>query len=831
MQRHTESVRDERGTRWLDNLAQDIRFAIRQYARTPWSTATIVLLLSLGIAANAWMFTLVDYLQFSPGPSIARDASLVRIRGITYARGGEFIRLLSVAELGDYRARRDVFAGVAGLSQRGEAVVRMANVEPSNEGIQYTTSGYLGLLGVKPELGTVLPAEDDAVNAGTPSAFLSYAYWRSRLGGADIVGQQLQIGDGSVTIVGVAPPGFDAAASSSTPRVSVWLSLSASRVIAPHNPLSRDDATFYAVARLAKGVSIDRAEALASTIGTQAAARWTTERVTTTSDVVRLRKNNRDAVSVRGNSELLIIAMFAAVTLLIAAVIGTNISALFLARAVARQREIGVRLSLGATRARLIRQLLTESTLLGAAAGAVGLGLFAAAIRVVNTMMREDRVYLSAWPLAATLLFALIVGVLFGLSPALHATRASVFEAMKGSSASGTRATRGQRRLVIAQIALSQPLLVGVGLLVTSIVEADRARARGDFDARIVEIEVSTPNPRNADDTRGISIAEQGIVLLSGIAGVERASAATGWTSGGDFEVQADDAAGIAPTVFRARTHPVAAGYFDAMGARVTRGREFDRTDVLGTPGTAVIGSDLAMRLYGTANPVGRTLRCAGRCGSESELVIIGVVDAEGSAAITRDGGDHVFVALSQKKYFQDPRFVVRVSTDGAAMINPLRTRLRETFPDLPIQRATTRAAEDLRHRRENALTAGAATAGGLLALVLAAIGLYAIVSFAVQQRLREIGVRIALGAGPSQVVRHFFRDGFIVSIAGCAIGLPASVFAIRGIQSAMPIETPGMIGVATLIALAVSSVAMIATWIPARRAASVDPIRTLRQE
>jgi predicted permease len=838
-QRFAEAVIDERGTRPLSDMVHDVRYAFRQVKRAPVLNATIVAMLALGIGANSFLFAVLETVTMRPPAGVASHRTVVRIRGLASTPGRPAgPRSVSYQELSEYRAQSSVFAAVGGWMETQVAVTPPGDLNPVTRYAQFVTGDFYRALGLRPTLGT-LPASfrDDGAD-GSAGVVVSHRFWMRHLGGApDAIGKPLRVGDATHVIVGVAPRGFAGAHGNTGVPAWLWLPISALGTATGHAGPSpgRDGVEqFQVVARLQPRVSLKRANATARAVGER--AQWTREsavgartagnRVTFSSDVVTLRADNARP-NARGDART-IIAFLGAITLLILAIVCTSVSGLLLGRAVARRREIGVRLSLGASRARLVRQLLTESALLACAGSALGLLLLAGLFRVVLYFNASDTVSFGWMTIAWTIPVTIVAAVLFGLSPALHATRASVADVLKSTSQGGARTVALQRKLVVAHVALSQPLLIGLGVVLATTLNNNSPPGRAAVAGRTAVASIALrPHTRDSAGTTSAIIRE----ALAGLPGVERVADAVSWNSRDLLELPpAERGDGpMANDAFRARIRPVGAGYFALLNIRVIAGREFDRTDARGTPTAAIIASDLARELWGTSNPIGRTLR---RRNGNFNYTIVGVVDADYAGDSFEGGLARVFVATAQLADMglaQD--FYVRSATGGAALVPAIRARLAEVPAGVTVYAVQTLADIDAAARRENLVTGLAASGGGLLALLIGSVGLYAIVAFSVAQRAREIGIRVALGAGRRRIIAHFARDGVKLSLIGIAIGLPASVFAVRAFMQNIGVAPYSEWGSAFVVAFAVTAVSMLATWIPARRAARVDPMIACRAD
>jgi predicted permease len=865
VERIREEGREARGGRWLDATWMDVRFGLRQFRRRPLSSATIVFVLALGIGANVALFAVLHSLATQPPPGMERDDALVRLRRIEVWQGRGLLstRAVSFLEVQEYARHQHLFEAVTAWGG-SDVVLEADGIADIEAGTAvYVTGDYFGVLGVRPVLGVGLPAVGDEASQSLVGV-VSHALWDRLFGQApDVLGRSVTVNGVGITVVGVAPPRFAGADDVGGP-LEVWLPLAARAAVerTGTGALASYDSTLFSVAaRLQPTVTPAEAQPAVEAVVLRAAGeRRTRARPDRepTADVVPLRAANarpRDPVEV-----MLERAVLAGITTLVLLITCTTASTLLVGLAVARRREIAVRLSLGAGRRRVVRQLVTESTLLAVAAGALALLLTYALMRVAQTRF-PDVPFAFSWPTVAFMLgLAVATGLLFGLSPALHGTRLAVAEVLKDTAAAvaGSRSWL-QRGLVVAQIGLTQPMLVGLGAFILLAIGDLQGRAAPPLMDDIVSITFRAPAmarslviPPGDDAARAeASHAAARAALRLDMEGVR------------DRIVAMPGVRGVVPTasgygIARVRIHPAdrvpgspeeslgllrmdraAPGYFDLLDSKIQAGRDFTPDDQRPDARVAIVGSDLARELWGWANPIGRRFvydfeanefpRNGGSPPTDSvALVVVGVVDA---AAVGRsESAANVRVFTPLRDAFSST-LLVRTSGGGAAMIPAIRRAAAEVEPDLPVVEATTLGALERETQRFVQLATGAAAAGGLLALFLSAIGLYAVIAFAVGLRTREIGIRTALGASRYQVVGRFFAGGVRLGLLGLALGLPLSLVALRIFTATIGVRDARMPVLAALIAAVVMSVAAIATWIPARRAATVDPLIALRGE
>jgi len=797
--------------------------------------------IALGTGANTVIFSIFQAQFLRPAPAVPENTAHARI--VVQERPTRTApwqpRRFSQPELVALVAHREIFQDVAAWTE-DDVVLRADSTAARGVGAQFVTSNYFGTLGVALSAGRGLRQTAD----DTPdmTAVMSYAIAEQLFGdAAAAVGRQVLVNEVPVHIVGVAPERFQGALRGMD-EPALWMPLSARADIAR---VSRrwltDEAAMSLLARLAAGARREQATALArqvvaSTLPDSAA------RVGMARTAYVLGMNEP---SPGNDSTELVIAFtaMASIGVLILLVGWMNVSSLMVAAAVARRHEIAVRLSLGASRVRLVRQLVTESTLLALSGSAVGLTL-AWSMLTWNQNAEVDGVTIV--PDVSTFAFvaamAVATGILFGLSPALHATRGGISNALRDSSTGASSRSRLQRGFVVAQIALSQPLLVVLGTML-SLVIAEYQPLSPETSRHVISIwfrpliQTGAPEQRReAVDSLIPRIAERPEVL-----GVVPEAAA--------YEIRRVVAPDrlvpnavndSAPTIVH--VEGTAPGWFALLDVPVVLGRDVSLADTAAAEHPVVIGSDLARTLWGPANPIGRTLASPGLPGLEQDsiaMTVVGVYDATrrlpglfwGGQATRTDATARVYTAHG--KNWQHDRVLVRTRGPAAPYVPELQRFVRAQAPSLPVTSMLTFEQVDARAYRSTLQVAGLAGAGGALALLLASLGLYGVISLAVRQRTREIGVRIAIGARPMEVARMFLASGVRASLVALALGLPLSIAALKigmsqGIVIA-PKVNPYLIGV--VIAPVLLAVASAATWVPARRAALVDPARTLRVE
>jgi predicted permease len=842
-----EEGRRAHGVRWLEALAADSRFAIRHFRRNPGATATILFVLAIGMSISTALFSFIHGYVNQPPRGVTASDDLVRIRGRDLRVDGLTQRQFTAEELGQYQGLTSHFAAVAGYATYGVALYLNSDGRSESGKATFVTPNYFDLLGIRPFVGAGLPRPESA-EAGSPLvAVVGYGVWErffSRSPSA--IGATLTVDGAPVTIVGVASPRFLGLDDFS--EMMVWMPIASRTMIFPR--ARPGAAAFSAVARLAPGTDRQRATAAAEVIAqrvTAAAAQTqpspAERRVGT--DVVPLLATNH---SPEFDSEPVGMGIAASVLgALILLITCTNVSALQTGLGLMRRREIAIRLSMGASRRRIVRQLLTETVILATLAGGAGLGIVWLIQRLLVTRVPDMAIELavSAPALAFAFGLALAVGTLFGLSPALHATRLTVSSALKDSTgAIAAPRVRLQRALVVAQVALTQPLIVVLGVVMAVLYAEYRYQGLDQSGEQIVSVRLraaaahaADSAPQWAGEIRGLRDRLRSTPSIEGVVqelwfGIDLEN----------YVVHPDDRVGAtSEQPLELSAEMVAPGYFGVMGKRVVLGRDFtegDRTPALdsnyaGIAVPVVIGSDLASDVWPGANPLGRRLQYApdpARGGPP--LTVIGVLEPRPrNDIISKYEPYGVFVPPDSARAASSLAMTIRTSGDGRPLIPTIRRVVQEGTSRLVITDTRTVAEMDQEARDQINLAASGLGSAGFLTLLLAAIGLYAVVSFAVGQRTSEIAVRMAVGATERRIVARFIGEGVKLGIVGLVIGLPLSLVGLRIVSNTFSGPPVPIAEIAVVAGIGVLAVALAATWVPARRAAGVNPATVLRRD
>ncbi len=797
-------------------LGQDLRFAVRMAGREPGFTALAVLTLALGIAVNASIFTLVNAVFLRPlaVPQPDRIAAL-------YHRSGDTLSSTSYPDFAGYRAAARSFSSLAAYV-RVPAYVRIHEAT-ERLSVELVSEDFFKVLNIRPAAGRFFGAEQEA------AAVVSHRLWQERLGGMpDAIGRRVRIGNGEFTIAGVAPPEFRGLVMDWGDPPEIWLPLAQVRAAAPafrEDPLAMRGQHWLLVAgRLRPGVSI--AQAQAEIGGVNAAIRQLRpagmrnfEPVLMPISEARFWPGYRERIA-------RYLATLAAVVALVLLIACANAANLLLMRTLRRTREVALRVALGAGRGRLLRQFLTEGLLLAALGGAAGLLLSSwATALVLRAYPKPFNIALALdpgfdWRIGAfTAALSMLTGILVGLAPLRHAGRAALATTLK---ADVPRKFGIADTLIAVQVALALVLLAGASLFLRTLRNAQQVDVTVAPE-RVLLVEMDTLG-------RGLPVEREQMFqreLLERVRTMPRVQSASlamvvplGGRRGGT-NVSADTSS---PSV-QVNFNVVSAGYFQTIGIPVVAGRDFASADGAGAPSVAVVNEVFARRFWPGGQAVGRTFL---REGSE-RIEVIGVVRDGRMRNYREDPRPCFYLPLTQKR--AATTLQVRASGDPLDLVPAIRREIAALDPDVPVTVAgTMRAYVDAALSQER-MASALVSCLGLLALGLASVGLYGVVGAAVARRTREIGVRMAIGAEPGQVVAMALRRALAPVALGVAAGVPLALALARGVRTLLfGVEPADPLSFGLAIGL-LSLVAALAAWLPARRAAKVDPILALRYE
>ncbi|HEX7090301.1 MAG TPA: ABC transporter permease [Longimicrobiales bacterium] len=799
----------------LADLRQDVRFALRQLRKRPGFAAVTVLILGLGIGATAAVFGVVDGALLRPLP-FPDEERLVYVRDVQFGEPGY---PPSWPEYEDWRREGDQFAAIAAYASNLYTLEEAGDPVSVEAGM--VTGDFQRVLGIPPLLGRALSSED--VERDEHVLMLAEGFWRDRFAGdPGVVGRTLVLSGEAYTVVGVMPRAANVLVN--RPSLGAWLPL-----VLPEPLRDRGLHMLTVIARLRDDITLEQArsrtEALAAGLRQSGVTRHGIELGDVREFLV-------------GDSRALLLVLSGAVVFLLL-VVCANLSNLFLSRSAARAREFAIRTAIGAGRTRIVRQLLTESLVLGVLGGALGLLLSRLATGAVAAA--ADRAALLAPSSSAdprVVLFtgaaSLAAAVLFGLWPALRATRQDLAGTLKQADAArggGTRAARRSRRLLVAvELALSVVLLAGAGLMVKSI--HTLLREDPGFRAEnTLAFEVALAHTRYAEGGAQVRFFQDLLERLRALPGVRGAAAVSHLpldgsdTNGGFGIIGREYPEGETPYAKKRIATP---GYFETMGIPLIRGRTFDERDRPGSRDVVVISQAIAQKYWPGEDPIGREIEF--RWGPGERQEIIGVV-----GDVKHDGLDVAIEGAIYRPLAQFPRpamtVVLRTTGDPLALARAARAEVLALDPLQAVRDLTTVEAV-VRRSVSTRSTLMALLAGfAAIALVLAAVGVYAVTAQSVGQRTREIGLRMALGADRGDVLRMVLREEGGVIAAGLALGLAGAYAATRLLARSLYQVSATDPATFAAVSLLLGAVALLACWLPARRAARVDAVRALRME
>ncbi len=816
----------------MDTLIQDLRYAVRQLARAPGFTAVAALTLAIGIGANTALFSLANAIFARPLPEVGRPSGIVWLTPVDVRDGRA--RVMSYPDFRDYRDSTGVFASAAAMGNAEFAI--SSNGEPTRVHGVLVTADYFRTLEVRMALGRGFVAEDDRVGS-RPVAVISHRLWQERFSGAiDVVGKRIVIDGRSFTIVGVTPQRFNGPSHSEARDVWVPLALAGTALPGFDGLLtSRTSWWLEAVARVAPGVSVARANAAVATVAARIARADSVGHAGVTARVSPM----TGGLGPNDGNDIYPVAILAGtVTLLVLLIACANVSNLLLGRAVARRRELAIRLSIGAARSRIVRQLLTESVLLAALGTAIGVLMATWATDVLASIIPAPiDVSADTRVLWFTIAIAALTGVGFGVVPAVSATRADVTLALKDATVGVDRSrARLQRGFVVAQVSLSLVLLVTAGMFLGALYKQTRVDVHFDANDRVLaaafDLGLQGYSPERADAfidqlrERAMALPSVEAVSFTNQVPMGERHIGTDITLAGDRLAGGRFGERHAVEVYESTIRP---DYFRAIGIPLSRGRDFTRNDRVGSEPVAIVSEDFARIAWPDEGAIGKRLSTNGANGPY--MTVVGVAREALTMGVTERLRPIVYIAQAQQPRVLDLTVLVRRNGNAAELAPAVRKIMRELDRDLPISGVQTLG--QYRHDRgsESRLGSTLLAIFGTLALLLATIGVYAVMAFSVGQRTREIGVRVALGAARANIALMFVGEGLRLAATGLAVGLLLSLAVAKvlsslflGLTVSDAITFAAGAGVLTLAAVS-------ASWIPARRAARVDPMVALRNE
>jgi len=812
---------DVRGGGWLETLWQDIRYGARMLRKHPGFSLMAVLTLALGIGANTAIFSIVNGVLLRPLPYPDPDQL-----DTVFQQNSEMNRFgISVADFLGMEKEYARIGSVAAASSR--AVTLTGGERPEQIRATFTTSGYFKTIGVNPARGRAfVPGEDRPEK--DPVVVISHGFWQRYLGGsAETIGRRLTLDGISYTIVGIMPPDF-VAPSSTTPELWPILQL--------QTPKRRGPFTLRVIARRNPGISEQQGRAELQRMAREIFAQWSH----TFPDANATYVSTPLKQALVGNIGTTLLVLLGAVgcVLLLASV---NVANLLLARASTRQQEIAIRAALGAGRLRLVRQLFTESLLLALLGGAAGLLLAIWGVDMLlalspENIPRMDQVKVDGYVLGFAGLGTFLSCLVFGLVPALYNVNPDLGEPLKGGGR-GSAEVPGRRRLrdllVITEFALALPLLVGAGLMINSFMRLQQVKPGFEPD-HLLTVSLPLPSLKYPEDEQAINFHQELLRKVQTLPGVQAASLSTSLPldSGNtnDFELEMHPTPpGESAEV--AEFNAVSPEYFRTLGIPLLKGRYLTEQDNTDAPPVTVVSDTFVKRFFPTEDPIGKRMKLGG-CTECDWTTIVGVVGDVKHGGPGAEESPSMYCPFVQESFaIRMMSLTLRTEGDPTNFVAAVRREVNSIDPDIALADVKTMdqlVSESLGQSRYRGVLLGIFA---VVALTLAAVGIYGVIAYAVSQRTREIGIRIALGARKGHIFRMVVGHGMILSLIGVAIGIAASLMLTRflssllyGVSSTDPLTF-------TSVVLLLISVALAACSIPARRATRVDPMIALRYE
>jgi putative ABC transport system permease protein len=832
-----EECRDARGLQLMETLLQDIRYSLRMLRKKPIFTIVAVLTLALGVGANTAIFSIVNAVLLRPLPFRSPD----RLVRIVFNNPGVGLRDIpfSVPELDDLRTRSGAFEEVTAVG--GGSVNLTGAGQPERLKFVVTHPNYFSMLGVIPQIGRLFGPQDFALGFA-PVAVISDSIWRNSYGAdPSVLGRTLHLDNDAYTIVGVLPPGFRHLGPAVSGNVEVFLTAGFSDDPSP-KPFRSAHVLPAAIGRLKPGLTLEQAQARVTAMATQlrqefpadypAQAQWTVE-------IQSLQE------SLVGNVRPMLLVVMGAV-ILIVFIVSLNIANLLLARASGRQQEMAVRLAMGASRGRMIRQMLTESVLLSSIGGLAGI---ATAVGTLNFIVhfvppnipRLSEVRIDWIVLAFALLISLLIGLLFGLAPAIQATKSILSSSIReGARGSGYSARTGRWRdaLIVSELALAVVLMVAAGLLLRTLGELLRENP-GFNPTHVVAASVWLPIPNDPKVDPYLGVARKAtfnrevLRRMKAIPGVELAGLtsalpATVHNNINNIALTIEDRPMESSQDLRAEIIRVSPDYFGVMQAPLLRGRSFTAADEDGKLLVVIVDETTARRYWTDRDPLGRRLRF-GQDPKQPWMTVAGIIKDIKNDGLDVDGVPHIYVSIYQSGD-RDLSVVLRTSLPAAALEPRIRHEIQSVDPGLPVFNVSSMndvLDVSLASRRFSA-TLVAAFAG--LALLLASMGIYGLLAYLVGQRSREIGLRIALGANRGDILKLIVAKGVVLASVGIVAGVLLSASTASMMASLLYGVRPRDPVVFFIVPVLLLTVAALASYIPARRATKADPMFALRE-
>lgn len=800
----------------METLLQDVRYSVRTLLKKPGFTFIVVLTLALGIGANSAIFSIVNALLLRPLPYHDPDRLVV----VWSVYGTNDKAYASAANYRDWKEQSQAFEHLAAYDT-GRFNLG-GGVQPEAIDGALVSADLFPVLGVKPILGDLLRPEEEQ-RGQNRVALISNGLWQRRFGAdKNVLGKTLTLDGDSYTVLGVMPANFNF-----PEKAELWIPLSFS----PDEMNDRSYNHLSVIGRMKPGVSLQQAQMEMSTIANRLAQQYPQSNAERGIRLVTLQED------IVGDIRLALLVLIAAVgfVLLIAC---ANITNLMLARALRRQKEIAIRTALGATRLRLIRQLVTESLLISLLSGALGILLafwgVGFLIRISpGNIPRLDEISVDMRVVVFTFIISLLTGLIFGLAPALQASSPDLHDSLKegkGTSGSGTGRQRARSWLIVAEMALALVLLIGAGLLIKSFLKLSHVEP-GFNPNNILTMAVSLSPPKYKTRADLITFYQQLLQHIETVPGVQSVGAIShlplsGRDFGLDFSIVGHPPASPGESM-AARYRVISLNYLRAMEIPLLKGRDFTERDRRESPPVVLINETLAKRYFPNEDPLGKLLNLEGQ---ETPREIVGVIGSVKHVKLDTEAKPEIYAP-----HMQAPQptmtIVVRTSSDPLSFVSAMRSQVAAVDKDQPVYNVKTMdqyLSESVAQPRFRTMLLAVFAA---VALILATIGIYGVISHSVNQRTHELGIRIALGAQPRDLFKLVVGQGLLLAVEGIVIGLIASIYLTR-IMSGLLFGVSATDPTAFIaIPLLLIGVAFVASYLPARKAMKVDPIVALKHE
>ena len=820
----------------MESILQDIRYGVRTLLKTPGFTAVAVIVLALGIGANTAIFTVVNSVLLRPLPY--PDSDRLAMLWETNPRFQIGVDTLPVTHgnFMDWREQNSVFEYVSAL-----AVGRLnltGGDEPERISSASVSPNFFNLMGSEPKLGRAFRDEEEKP-AARKVVVISHALWQRRFAGEPgVIGEAMTLDGESYTVIGVAPEGFQFPRANDLPYfigvsspTDLWRPMT---LTGDFVSKKRANHQLCVISKLKPGVTREQAQTEMAAIATRLEQSYPESNQGIGVKVVPLSEQ------VVGNVRVALLVLMGAVALVLL-IACANVANLLLARSSARHKEIAIRTALGASRGRVVRQLLAEALLLSITAAVAGTLLSLWGIKAMLSLSRQNlpRAYeisVDVRVLGFAVAIALLTSLLFGLTPALQSSRINLSESLKEGSrglSSGQHSSRVRSLLVISEVALSLVLLIGAGLMIKSLASLLRVDP-GFKPANTLTMHITLPGSKYPTSNQQIAFFQEvthRVETLTGVQSIGLISSAplSGGVYAGGFSIQGRVTTSEADDLVADR-RMISPDYFNALGIPLLNGRGFSNRDDQAATGVVIVSESFARRFIPNDEPIGKRIKLGGRDSTRPWLSIVGIAGDVRDTSVESDARPCVYVPYPQFPS-SGMTLVVRTAFDPKPLILAIRDEVWAVDKDQPVTDVKTMdqyVTDSVSPRRFNALLLAIFAS---LALVLATVGIYGVMSFSVTQRVHEIGIRVALGAQPSQVIRLVLGRGMALVLAGVAIGLAGALALTRVMTSLLYGVSATDPMTFVVVSALLAAVALLASYIPARRATKVDPMIALRCE